>query len=135
MKKIFKKMTVSLMSALMLCSSTYMVSGSASAANNDIEPRGTYHVYGDVNEDGSVNIADAACIMQFIGSYKNENGNNPISLANAVKYNGKYALTVPQAADIDGDGFITEADHICIQYYVAGSHDKAGRCGQLFYIN
>ena len=134
MKRIFKKMTVSLLSALMMCS-TYAVSGSVNAANNDIEPRGTYHVYGDVNEDGDVDICDATCIAQFLGSYKNQNGNGLISIADAVKYNGKYALTVPQAADVDGDGFITEADQICIQYYEAGAYDRIGRCGQLFYIS
>lgn len=68
-------------------------------------------------------------------SYKNKNGNTIISVENALKYNDKYALPVPQVDDVDGDGYITEADQICIQYYEAGTYNKAGRCGQPFYIN
>ncbi len=52
-----------------------------------------------------------------------------------MKYNDKYALPVSQVDDVDGDGYITEADQICIQYYEAGTYNKAGRCGQPFYIN
>lgn len=134
MKKLLKRLTVSLAALTLTVGSTCTAFLSVNAANNEVQPRAWY-VYGDVNNDGSVDIADAAAIIQFIGSFKSEHGNNPISVEKALKYDCKYSLDVPQAADIDGDGFITEADHICIQYYEAGVYDKIGRCGQPFYIS
>lgn len=138
MKKTFKKITASLTAMLMMFGSTYTALGSVSATNNEIQPR-HYHVYGDVNDDGKININDAVNIAQFIALYKNKHGvGSLISVEDAIDYradNGEYYLPVPQAADVDGDGFITEADQICIQNYVAHNYDKAGRCNQLFYIN
>ncbi len=137
MKKTFKKVTVSLTAMLMMFGSTYTAVGSVSATNNEIQPR-NYHVYGDVNDDGNINASDAVNIAQFITVYKNKHGvSSLISVEDAIDYRedkGEYYLPVPYAADVDGDGFITEADYICIQNYII-NNDKIGRCGQLFYIN
>ncbi len=137
MKKTFKKITASLTAMLMMFGSTYTAVGSVSATNNEIQPR-KYHVYGDVNDDGTINASDGVLIAQFTSVYKNSHNNITISVQDAIDYRknkGEYSLPVPQAADIDGDGFITEADRICVQYYILGVDDKIGRCGQLFYIN
>ena len=135
MKKTLKKVTASLTAMLMMFGSTYTAVSSASATNNEIQPK-RYHVYGDVDDNGVIDINDAISIAQFMAAYKNETQiYGIIPVENAIEYTGKYCLTIPQAADVDGDGYITEADSICIQYYEAKNYDKAGRCGQLFYIN
>ncbi len=140
MKKIIKRVTASLTAMLMIFGSTYTAVGSVSATNNEIQPR-KWHIYGDVYDDGDIDMGDAVRIAQFITVYKNKHGvSSLISVQDALDYkfnknDNEYYLPVPQAADVDGDGFITEADHICIQYYVLGSYDKVGRCGQPFYIN
>ncbi|MDE5936733.1 MAG: dockerin type I repeat-containing protein [Ruminococcus sp.] len=136
MKRVLKKITASLMSGLMLFSSTYAVLGSTSAANNEVQPRGTYHVYGDVNNDGRVNSTDAVIISHCLVEFKNVTGGAtrmPLEYAEAQM--GKYPLPVPQAADVDGDNYITDEDIQCIKNYVLQIYDEAGRCGQLFFIN
>lgn len=134
MKKVFKKVTTTLTAMLMVFGSTFTFAKSVSAANNEMKAKKLY-IYGDVDDDRDIDINDAIFISQFMVSYKKENGNKIIPVEEAVKYTGKYRLTVPQAADVDGDGYITEADSICIQYYEAQAYDKTGRCGQTFYIN
>lgn len=138
MKKTFKKITASLTAMLMMFGSTYTAVGSVSATNNEIQPR-AYHVYGDVFDDGGIDASDGVRIAQFITVYKNKHGvSHLISVQDAIDYRekkGDYYLPVPQAADIDGDGFITDADQICVQNYIVRNYDKAGRCGQLFFIN
>ncbi|MCM1508002.1 MAG: dockerin type I repeat-containing protein [Ruminococcus flavefaciens] len=139
MKKTIKGVTASLTAMLMMFGSTYTAVGSVSATNSEVQPR-SYHVYGDVNDDGNINISDAVNIAQFITVYKNKhNISCALLLKDALDYlhedNNDYYLPVPQAADLDGDGFITEADYICIQNYEAKNYDRIGRCGQLFYIN
>ena len=135
MKKTIKRVTASLTAMLMMFGSTYTALGSVSATNNEIQPR-HYHVYGDVDDNGIIDINDAVLIAQFMTVYKKDPQNyGIISVEDAIEYEGKYSLPVPQAADVDGDGCITEADQICIQCYEARNYDKIGRCGQLFYIN
>ena len=136
MKKTIKRVTASLTAMLMMFGSTYTAVGSVSATNNEIQPRNS-HVYGDVNDDSLINISDAVNILQFISAYKKEKY-EVISVEAALRYRekkGDYYLKVPQAADVDGDGYITDADAICIQSFEAKLYDKIGRCGQLFYIN
>ncbi|MDE7136945.1 MAG: hypothetical protein K2O29_00580 [Ruminococcus sp.] len=53
----------------------------------------------------------------------------------AMKQIGNFYMTVPQAADIDGDGYITRDDQTFIEYYEIKSYDKAGRCGHPFFIS
>lgn len=130
-----KKITASLTAMLMMFGSTYTAISSVSATNNEIQPR-VYHVYGDVDESGVIDISDAIRIAQFIPAYKRETQQyGIISVKDAMNYNGDYYLKIPQAADVDGDGFITEADQICIQNYTIYNYDQAGRCGQPFFIN
>lgn len=135
MKKTFKKVTASLTAMLMMFGSTYTAVGSASAADDDLVG---WHVYGDVDNNGVIDIRDAVLVAQFITVYKNSHNHTLILVEDALDYRkdeDEYYLPVPQAADIDGDGYITDADQICIQNYVAKNYDKAGRCGQPFFIN
>ena len=133
MKKTFRKLTASLTAMLMMFSSTYAVASSASAESTEVQPRG-WHVYGDVTDDGKITMSDAVLVVQFMTVYKNSHNNSIISVENAIDYKGEFKLPVPQAADIDGDGYITDADAICIQYYDLEDYEKAGRCGQPFFI-
>ncbi len=135
MRKPFKKAAVSLAAMLMLFGSTYTATGSASATNNEIQPR-NWHVYGDVNDDGFVDMRDAVRVAQCLGEFENATaGATRMPLEYAEAKIGEFFLEIPQAADIDGDGYITEDDQQFIQYYEIKSYDKAGRCGQPFFIN
>lgn len=135
MRKTFRKITASLTAMLMMFGSTYTVVGSASAADNDLHG---WHIYGDVNGDDFVSLSDAVLVSQFIMIYKNVHNHTLISVKDALNYrkeDGEYYLPVPQAADIDGEGYITDADQIYMQNYMINNYDKAGRCGQSFFIN
>ena len=135
MRKTLKKITASLTAMLMMFGSTYTAVGSASAADNDLHG---WHVYGDVDDDGFISLSDAVLVSQFITEYKNAHNHTLISVKDALNYRkeeGEYYLPVPQAADIDGDGYITDADQICMQNYMINNRDGAGRCGQSFFIN
>ena len=65
----FKRITASLISGLMLFGSTYSVLGSISSASNEIQPRGIYHVYGDVNNDGLISLIDLVTINKTIQKF------------------------------------------------------------------
>lgn len=135
MKKFLKKITVSLMSALMLFSSTYATLGSVSATDNDIQPRGNWYVYGDVNNDGDINVVDVVAVGLAISKFQELTGDSILPLSYAVARPEVYGLKVPYAADIDGNNYITENDRQMLMFYVGMMHDKAGRCGQPFFIN
>lgn len=138
MKKILKKITVSLMSALMLFSSTYVTLGSVSATDNDIQPRGNWYVYGDVNNDGEIDIIDVISTNQAIAKFKDLTGSSRLPLEYAVARPAVYFRNedyIPQAVDIDGDGYITKDDSEMIMCYIVERYDEAGRCGQPFFIN
>ncbi len=140
MKKLFQKLTASFVSALMLCSGTYVTTEAADVTDSGLKG---WHIYGNVDDNEIIDICDAVLVSQFMTVYKNKHGNNHISVEAALAYREEaleddsieYYLPIPQAADIDGDGYITEADTICIQNYIANNYDKAKRCGQPFYIN
>ena len=135
MKKTIKRVTASLTAMLMMFGSTYTTVGSVSATNNEIQSRKP-HLYGDVNDDGLVDIRDAVRIAQCLTEFKNATGGaTRMPLEYAKMKIGEFYLEVPQAADIDGDGYITRDDQEFIQYYEIKSYDKAGRCGQTFYID
>ncbi|MDE5558199.1 MAG: hypothetical protein K2J32_11020 [Ruminococcus sp.] len=134
MKKTIKRVTASLTAMLMMFGSTYTAVGSVSATNNEIQSRKSY-MYGDVHGNGSVDLNDAVLIAQFITVYKKGNNGSIISVEDAIEYKGEYCLPVPQAADVDGDGYITDADAICVQSYVIGDSKNAGRCGESFDID
>ena len=134
MKKFLKKITVSLMSALMLFSSTYATLGSVSATDNDIQPRGNWYVYGDVNNDGDINVVDVVAVGLAISKFQELTGDSILPLSYAIAKPEVYYLKVPQAADVDGDGYITNDDVRMISYYCHGI-SNSGRCGQTFYVD
>ncbi len=134
MKKVLKKVTASLMSGLVLFGSIYSVLGSASAVNNEVQPKGNWYVYGDVNNDGKIDIIDASCVIEAVNKFEDLTGDSRLPLSYAVARPEVYYLTVPQAADVDGDNYITENDIRMIQNYSLSGFD-GGRCGQPFYIN
>ncbi|MDE5834588.1 MAG: hypothetical protein K2H26_03605, partial [Ruminococcus sp.] len=99
----------------MMFGSTYTAVGSVSATNNEIQPRG-YHVYGDVDDDGLVDIRDAVRIAQCLTEFGNATaGATRMPLEYAKMKIGEFYLEIPQAADIDGDGYITRDDQAFIQ--------------------
>ncbi len=135
MKKVLKRITASLISGLMLFGSTYSVLGSISSASNEIQPRGIYHVYGDVNNDGLISLIDLVTINKTIQKFNDLTGSSELPLEFAIARPEVYYLTIPQAADVDGDNYITENDIRMITYYCNGISNNFGRCGQHFYIN
>ena len=97
-----------------------------------------WSVYGDVNNDGLVNMADSTCIYMAFKRFEGLTGDARLPLSYAIAKPEVYFGTtsvVPQAADIDGDGYITAADEYCINSYIADDYNNAGRCGEAFYIN
>jgi surface protein len=66
----------------------------------DLVPDDTF-VKGDANNDGSVDIADAVCIVNYVVGKLNTN-------------------FVPEAADVNGDGDVDIADAVHIVNYVVG---------------
>jgi len=137
MKKTIKRVTVSLTAMLMLFGSTYTAVGSASATNDEIQPR-TWYVYGDVNNDGVIDIMDVISVNKAIVKFRDLTGSSELPLEFAVARPSVYfgeGNRVPQAADIDGNGYITEKDSKMIMSYISRLYDEAGRCGQPFFIN
>ncbi|MDE5936896.1 MAG: hypothetical protein K2G83_05785 [Ruminococcus sp.] len=134
MRKVFKKITASLTVALMLCGSTYATVVSANASDNTIQPRGTWAMYGDVNNDGEIDGVDTLAIIKAINKFEKLTGDSRLPLSYAVARPEVYYLTIPQAADIDGDNYITENDIKMLNNYCMIGSD-IGRCGQPFYIN
>ena len=114
MKKVLKRITASLISGLMLFGSTYSVLGSISSASNEIQPRGIYHVYGDVNNDGLISLIDLVTINKTIQKFNDLTGSSELPLEFAIARPEVYYLTIPQAADVDGDNYITENDIIAM---------------------
>ncbi len=112
-----------------------------SAAN--IQPRGNYYVYGDVNNDGQIAVEDASIVLSAIANFTSLTGDNnlPISYANARPsvYFPNIDNPVPQTADVNGDGFINKADaEDILSYYskhAVGIPDQYdGLCGTPFYV-
>lgn len=130
MGKTLEKVTVSLTAMLMLFGSTYTSVYSASATGDEIQPK-TWYVYGDVNNDGEINGLDVSSVIEAIITFENLTGDSRLPLNYAVArpevYFGKGNY-VPQAADINEDGYITSDDVRLISL-------KQGRCGQPFFIN
>lgn len=137
MKKTIKKVTVSLTTMLMLFGSTYTAVGSASATSDEIQPR-TWYVYGDIDNSGEIDILDVISINKAIKNFKDLTGSSELPLEFAVARPTVYfgeGESVPQAADIDGDGYITQTDSEMIMCYIVERNGEAGRCGQPFFIN
>lgn len=137
MKKTFKKVTASLTAMLMMFGSTYTIIGAASATNNEIQPKGNWAMYGDVNNNGKIDMSDAVCIIQAVNKFNSFTGSSKVPLEYVIAKPAVYfgeGDYVPQAADLDGDGYLTEEDSLMIQRYCLELTD-IGRCGQPFYIN
>lgn len=135
MKKVLKRITASLISGLMLFGSTYSVLGSISSASNEIQSRGTYHVYGDVNNDGLISLIDLVTINKAIQKFNDLTGSSELPLEYAIARPTAYfdeINYIPQAADVDG--YITNDDVRLISQYYSGASSGI-RCGQPFYID
>lgn len=137
MKKTFKKVTASLTVMLMMFGSTYTAVGAVSATSDEIQPR-TWYVYGDINNSGVIDLVDLVSVNKAIAKFKDLTGSSELPLEYAVARPTVYfgeGKSVPQAADIDGDGYITDNDSHLLMCYIAERYDEAGRCGQPFFIN
>lgn len=134
MKKTFYKVTSIFLSAATLVSATCF---NVSAYTN-IQPRGSYHYYGDVNNDGLINLADDIYLNSAYGKYEQLTGDSKLPVSYAVArpsvYFEKVETPVPQAADINGDGYISQEDSEMLLRYLIRV-DNTGRCGQSFYID
>jgi len=132
MKKTFKAITAVFSAALMLSGTCISVSA------QNVQPRGNWYMYGDVNNDGSINIADVVLINKAVHIFDELTGDVKLPVNYAVSKPAVYfpsvETPVPQAADVDGDGFITTEDSAMIQRAIIHL-DDIGRCGQPFYVN
>ena len=133
MKKIAYKILSAFLSAVTLVSTTCF---SVSAETN-IQPRGSWYLYGDVNNDGHINLADDIYLNSAYGKYEQLTGDSKLPVSYAVArpsvYFEKVETPVPQAADINGDGYISQEDSEMLLRYLIRV-DNTGRCGQHFYI-
>jgi len=123
MKKTFKAITAVFSAALMLSGTCISVSA------QNVQPRGN---------DGSINIADVVLINKAVHIFDELTGDVKLPVNYAVSKPAVYfpsvETPVPQAADVDGDGFITTEDSAMIQRAIIHL-DYIGRCGQPFYVN
>jgi len=133
MKRKFIKLITGLASAIALISA---VSFNAGAEN--IQPRGSWHVYGDVNNDGKIDVIDIININKAVNKYRELTGEEKLPMRIAVARPAIYFENtnnpVPQAADVNGDGYISEDDASMILKYLISLEDT-GRCGEHFYIS
>lgn len=137
MKKTIKKVTVSLTAMLMMFGSTYTAVSSASATNNEIQPR-TWYMYGDVDNNGKIDVLDIIAVNKAVKTFNDLTGSSELPLEFAIARPAVYfgdENDIPQAADIDDDGYITKKDSDMIMNCIVGLTDEAGRCGQPFFIN
>lgn len=104
-----KKVLCAILSAALL--SVSAVPAFAADASDKTET-GTDAVYGDADGDGTVTIADATMIQNYLAGF-------------AMPDN-----FVSDACDVDADGDVTIADVTCIQNYLAGYDSSAGRTGE-----
>lgn len=137
MKKTFKRVTASLTAMLMMFGSTYTIIGAASATNNEIQSKGNWAMYGDVNNDGKIDMSDAVCIIMAVNKFNSFTGASQVPLEYVIAKPNVYfgeGDYIPQAADLNGDSYLTEEDSMMIQRYLLELPD-IGRCGQPFFIN
>ena len=122
MKRKIRKLITGAISATALISS---VSFNAGAEN--VQPRGLWHVYGDVNNDGTIDLIDIININKAVNKYRELTGEEQLPM--------RIAVAVPQAADVNGDGYISLEDSDMVLRYVAEQREDIGRCGEHFYIS
>jgi len=111
---------------------------SFNAGAENVQPRGSWYVYGDVNNDGEIDIGDVIIISKAVSKYKELTGEEQlpmkIAIARPAIYFENTNNPVPQAADVNGDGYISEDDASMILKYLISLEDT-GRCGEHFYIS
>lgn len=136
-----KRMLKTVAASLSILSITTATIVPVSAAN--IQPRGNYYVYGDVDNDGKIDIPDASIVLSAVSKFTSLTGDENLPTSYAIARPSVYFPDidnpVPQAADVNGDGFINQADaEDILSYYAkkaAGVLDQYnGRCGTPFYI-
>jgi hypothetical protein len=134
MKRKIRKLITGAISATALISS---VSFNAGAEN--VQPRGLWHVYGDVNNDGTIDLIDIININKAVNKYRELTGEEQLPMRIAVARPAIYFENtnnpVPQAADVNGDGYISLEDSDMVLRYVAEQREDIGRCGEHFYIS
>ncbi|HEZ7987147.1 MAG TPA: dockerin type I repeat-containing protein [Ruminococcus sp.] len=145
MKKITKSIIAALSASSMLAASFPIT---ANANEETIQPRGSYHVYGDVNNDGVITGSDATITLRSFTIFENLTGSPNLPLEYAIARPAVYfpneETPVPQAADVNGDGIINQADaNEILRYYTLLSSGNGnppdssvynGKCGKVFYI-
>ena len=104
---------------------------------------GAYYRYGDVNNDGAINMSDSSIVSSAISKFSSLTGDTNLPVEYAVARPAVYfpnvTTPVPQAADTNGDGYINQQDmEDILSYY---SHNAAGNlaeytgnCGVYFYV-
>ncbi|WP_295219579.1 hypothetical protein [Ruminococcus sp.] len=140
MKKRMLKTVAASLSILSIATATIVP---ASAANDNIQPRGNYYVYGDVDNDGQIDIQDANIVLSAVSKFTSLTGDENLPTSYAIARPSVYFPNidnpVPQTADVNGDRFINQADaEDILSYYAkkaAGVLDQYnGRCGTPFYV-
>lgn len=140
MKKITKTIAATISACAILSASLPV---STSAAEESIQPRGSYHLYGDVNNNGYIDSVDATLVLRANRIFSELTGDSGLPLSYAVARPSIYfegiENPVPKAADTNGDGIINEDDaNDIMRYYSLASSDKLseynGKCGTPFYI-
>lgn len=141
-----KRITKRIISALSVCAMfTASLPISVSAAAENVQPRGSYHVYGDVNNDGIITGSDATLALHAYKVFENLTGSSDLPVEYAVArpsvYFGNIETPVPQAADTNCDGVINNDDATDILHYYtllsSGSSSLEGyngNCGKVFFI-
>ena len=113
------------------------------AAKENIQPRGSYHVYGDIDNDGKILASDASTVLRAVSIFENLTGSRDLPLEYAIARPSVYfdyvKNPVPQAADTNGDGIINDVDaQDVLRYYTYLSSGSTsgydGNCGKPFYI-
>ncbi len=132
MKRKFIKLITGLASATALISA---VSFNAGAEN--VQPRGSWYVYGDVNNDGKIDVIDIININKAVNKYRELTGEEKLPMRIAVARPAIYFENtnnpVPQAADVNGD--VSSEDSDMVLRYVAEQREDIGKCGEHFYIS
>ena len=145
MKKLTKSIMAALSASLMFVASFPIT---ANANEETVQPRGSYHVYGDVNNDGIITGSDATLTWLASTTFEDLTGDPDLPLRYAIAHPEVYFSSletpVPQAADVNGDGIINkdDADEI-LHYYTLLSSGYGnppdpsvynGKCGTVFFI-
>ena len=79
----------------------------------EVVPNTATILKGDVNQDGSVSVADVSALMAALTDISDYESGSLMFQGNFVRANHATALDVPDTvdvADIDGDGFLTNLD-------------------------